>query len=316
MKSLAWLPLGLLRLRRLLHELNVQVVNFHYIGDGALSVALLRRLGLYRGKLVLSVHGTDVRLPDTRIGRAIYRIVLANADLIVAVSQGLARRAMQEFGLSQAQVTVIPNGVDHSIFKPEAATEGDAGRPLPERYLASVGLYIPRKAYPCLLKAFSILATRYPDIHLVAAGNDGPELEPLRGEIDRLGLGPRVHLLQSLSPPQVAHLLARALACVQPALAEGLPLAALEAGAAGTPLVLSNIPGHDEIVDHEVSGMLFPVNDPVACAVATSRILDQPEFGRRLAAAQRAQSLERYTWSTCLASYLAAAGVAPRGPLQ
>jgi glycosyltransferase involved in cell wall biosynthesis len=316
LKGLSLLPLRLWQLRRFLRVQGVQVVNFHYVGESALGVALLKRFGLFDGKLVLSVHGADVKRPQGWVARLVYATIFYTADVIVAVSKGLAERAIDQFRLSPSRVSIIYNGVDHSVFNPDAATRTVADSSLPASYLASVGRYIPRKDHACLLQAFARISEAYKDLHLCIAGDDGPGLAPLREESERLGLASRVHLLHSLSPAAVAHLLARAVACVQPSLSEGFPLTTLEAAATGTPLVVSNIPGHDEIVEDQVSGLLFPVKDSAACAVAMERILRDPQFARRMADTQRARTLAMFTWSRCLTAYLDIIGITPSGSAQ
>lgn len=317
LKGLLRLPLCLWRLNRFLRAEGVRVVNFHYVGDSALSIALLKWLRLFDGKLILSVHGADVVRPQGWVARFTYATIFDAADVVVAVSKGLAARVSDQFGVPLSRVSIIYNGVDHSIFNPDAASHRGGSTELPASYFVSVGRYIPRKDHACLLQAFALLSGVHRELSLCIAGDDGPELEPLRQEAVRLGLASRVRLLQSLSPAQVAHLLARAVACVQPSLAEGFPLTALEAAATGTPLVVSSIPGHDEIVKDQVSGLLFPARDIAACAAAMERILDSPQFGKQMAHTLRAQALELFTWSRCLSAYLGAIGMTPTGsPLR
>jgi glycogen(starch) synthase len=311
-KSLVQLPGRLLALLRLLRDERVAVVNFHYLSDTALGVALLKLAGAYRGKLIVSLHGADAARPSSRLRRAAVRLSLRAADAIVVVSKGLAARTAQQLDVPLARLTIIGNGVDHSVFRPGAADAAVDRVDLPAHYLASVGRYIPRKDHGTTVRAFASLAARYPDLHLCIAGDDGEELEPLRRLCAELGVGQRVHFFQSLSPPQVAMLLARATLFVQVSLSEGLPLTAIEAAATGTAMVLSDIPGHDEIVEPGVSGLLFPVKDPAACAAAVARLLDDRELRAEMARRQLEAAVERFSWPRCVTASLAAVGLPSR----
>ncbi len=121
-----------------------------------------------------------------------------------------------------------------------------------------------------------------------------------------LGIAARVHFRLSLVPAEVAQLLAGAAACVQPAWSEGLPLAVLEAAAAGVPLALSNIAGHDEIVSDGLDGRLFDPARPAECARVMRDLLGDPDTARKMAARQLVRSASAFTWDVCLEGYLAA----------
>jgi len=140
LKGLIRLPLCLWRLNRFLRAQDVRVVNFHYVGDSALGVALLKRFRLFDGKLVLSVHGADVIRPQGWVARFTFATIFDAADVVVAVSKGLAARVADQIGLPLSRVSIIYNGVDHSIFNPDAASRTDINTDLPTPYLASVGL--------------------------------------------------------------------------------------------------------------------------------------------------------------------------------
>jgi glycosyltransferase involved in cell wall biosynthesis len=308
-KSLLRLPSRLLTIHRFLRSNRVAVANFHYFSVDALGVALLKWLRLYRGKLVISIHGSDVRPAGGRIEAWLRAAIFGTTDAVVAVSEGLATRATSALRLQRKRISVVYNGVDHGVFRPDAAELPGPVDQIVGRMLVSIGRYDPMKGQMCLLDAFARLAADYPDVQLCMAGDAGEELSTLRLEAERRGVSARVHLLSFLPPQQVAALLARATLCVQPSRAEGLGLTLLEAGATGTPLVVSDIAGHDELVEHGVSGLRFPVGDAQACALAIASLLDDAPRAQRMAQTQRRRNLGAFTWTNCLAGYLAALGL-------
>ncbi len=310
--SLARLPLALRRIHRLLKAHSVAAVNFHYTDYSPLGVALLKRLKFYRGRLVISFHGTDVCHVPNLLERAARLFCLRSADALVACSNSLADRASQTFGIDRNRFDVIPNGVDVSIFHPEAPQtplfQSDAGR-LPADFIASIGSFIPRKGHETLIDAFATIAPQFPSLHLCIAGPQGPLIDELRAKAETLGLGQRIHLLVGISPQDVAHLLVRARLCVQAARAESMPLSMLEAGACGVPMAASNIAGHDELIFEGRTGRLFEVDHPQDCARVVSEMLRDPEGAK--ACAERFGRIIRseLTWSNCVARYRLLYGV-------
>lgn len=311
LKALLGMPHRLIVLQRFLRRHDVAVVNFHYFSIEALGVALLKLAGVYRGKLVMSIHGTDVRVPDGSIERWCRRLIVASADALIAVSRSLAARASALMDVPPGRIEVVYNGVDMVTFHPQAraplAVGAEAGR-----YVVSIGRYVEAKGQACLVDAFARLADRYADLNLVLIGDDGPELERLETRVRAHCLQHRVQLLGFLEPGQIAELLARCDVCVQPSLSEGLGMVLLEAGAVGAPLVVSDIAGHDELVDHGVTGLRFCAGDPASCAEAVAALLDDPYRARLMAARHRQRVATSFSWGQCVRGYIRAIGLSER----
>jgi glycosyltransferase involved in cell wall biosynthesis len=175
--------------------------------------------------------------------------------------------------LARRPVQVVTNGVDvQRVLKageeaPAAPSTG-AGRTV-----VSIGRLIPIKDQVTLLTAFAT-ASR-PGDRLVVIG-DGP----LRGDLERLagrlGVADRVELPGLLPRDEVYRVLAGADAYVSTSRGEGLPLSVLEALAAELPVVLSDIPPHQEVAAATAAARLVPVGDARAFADALTRLLALP----------------------------------------
>jgi len=305
------LPLALLRMPqtlyrtwRLLKQERVAAVNFHYAGTSPWGLAALKQLGLYRGRLVLSFHGTDVRLPEGRLDQWLRAFCYRHADAMVACSNSLADRMAQTFQLDRKNIDVVPNGVNTRIFSPEAP-QTPALPELPERYVVSIGAFIPRKAHADLIQAFHIAFKDDASMHFVLAGADGPTLAQARQQAADLGLAGRVHFLVGLAPADVAHLLARAQLFVQASLAESMPLSVLEAGAVGVPVAASDIPGHDELVFEGATGRLFKAGDPVGCAAVMKDMVESADASRAQGLRLQERVRSSLTWEACVRRYMA-----------
>ena len=89
-KSLLFSQLTLWRTLALLRQRQVGAVYFHYANLDAFGVALLKRLGLFKGRLILCFHGTDVRPPASRLEARLWNVVFGSADVVTACSNALA----------------------------------------------------------------------------------------------------------------------------------------------------------------------------------------------------------------------------------
>jgi glycosyltransferase involved in cell wall biosynthesis len=153
----------------------------------------------------------------------------------------------------------------------------------------TVGGIEPRKGSLTLLEAFARLRTSlaYRDPLLLIAG--GVTLFDYRHEIDRfeqraqqLDLTRHVRRLGPLEPDEIERLFRAADVFAFPSVKEGFGLVALEALAAGLPLVASDIEVFRGFLTHEKSALLHPVGDADALAHALAKVARDPELRARL----------------------------------
>ena len=245
---------------------------------------------------IVTVHDLSyLRYPETvSAASARYRELvpksLRRAALVLADTQAVAEEIVAEYRLPADRVRAIPLGVDPAWF---AAADQPLPDPyanrLPERYLLFVGTLEPRKDVATLLAAFRQLRRADPTTPpLVLAGPAGwgPAL-------DTAGLTPAdVLQLGYLDTPTLRAVVANAAALCFPSLYEGFGLPPLEALAAGTPVIASDIPPLREILGPVTASVtLVPVRDIDAFSQAIMRTLATPpdsEPGRAHA--------RRFTW--------------------
>jgi glycosyltransferase involved in cell wall biosynthesis len=197
----------------------------------------------------------------------------------IAVSEDIARRLEALFDWPREKITVVYNGVP--VPKQRSGPDAELRAQLlrDDRAVILVPARLdPLKGHKFLLEA----ARSLEQIHVVLAG-DGPERGRLEALVDELGLAGRVTFLGFRDDMQ--RLLSCADVVVLPSLAEGLPLAALEAMAIGTPLVATAIGGTDEAIVDGVTGTLVPPRDPAALAAAIRGVFADPQGARRRAEA-------------------------------
>jgi glycosyltransferase involved in cell wall biosynthesis len=240
---------------------------------------------------VVTVHDLSyLRLPDTvTAASARYRDLvprsLRRAAVVLTPSEAIAQEVSAEYGVA---ATATPLGVDPewlTVSRPTADWLRHRG--LPERYLLFVGTVEPRKDLPTLLAAYRMLRADSHDCPpLVLAGPSGwgPAL-------DLAGLSPTdVVQIGYLEEAVLRPVVAGAAALCFPSLYEGFGLPPLEALAAGTPVV-----GTDIATTREVCAdlaLLAPPRDPDALANAILSVLAAPPDP----AAGRAHAAE-FTWA-------------------
>ena len=184
----------------------------------------------------------------------------------VAVSPS-TRDDLIERGLEPKRIRVIPNGVDHELYRPSDA-------PLEESPLIVwLGRIEPYKNLDGLLEAMPEIRRRVPSVRLAVVGS-GSGLEAARGMSRKLGLEDCVEFTGFVDSERKVDFLCRAHVMVNTSEKEGWGLTVIEGNACGTPTVASNVPGlRDSVVDGE-TGFLVPHKDRSALVNSVTRILN------------------------------------------
>ncbi len=192
----------------------------------------------------------------------------------------------RQAGVDPALVATIHNGVGpHRPSRSRSTLRGEWGvgdAPV----LLMVARFAEQKGHGLLLDALPAIRAAHPDAVVLLAG-DGPLLMQTARAVAALGLADMVRMLGSRA--DVTNLMALADLLLLPSIFEGLPLVALEAMAAGLPVVATAAPGNGEAIEDGVTGILS-AGDPASFAEAVTTALADRE---RLAAMGSA-SIERH----------------------
>jgi glycosyltransferase involved in cell wall biosynthesis len=209
---------------------------------------------------------------------------------VVTVSESSRRDIAGQLGVDPARTTVVPVGVDHTVFRPRP----DLPK-VPGRIMVTSSSDVPMKGLVPLLRAVAKIRTER-EVEVVVIGRPRPG-----GRVERtiaeLGLGPVVRCVSGVSDDELAALYAQAQVAVVPSLYEGFSLPAIEAMACGVPLVATTGGAIPEVVGRSgVTALLVPPGDAEALAAAVRRVLDDPDLANRLGADGRRRVLGRFTW--------------------
>jgi glycosyltransferase involved in cell wall biosynthesis len=277
---LSFPPAAILRGTSLVRRERFDVVNGHFaVPTGPASVPLARLAGAPH---VISLHGGDIYDPSKRLSphrlpsvRRVVTWVLRRSDAVVAQSSNTRTNAYRYTGY-RGPIEIIPLGIRKPDIPPAVRT--DLG--LPDGFLAvTVGRLVTRKGVHTLLSALSRPECR--EVRLVVVG-DGPELEPLRGLAERLGLGSRVRFTGWVGEVRKWQILQCADVYVSSTMHEGFGLVYLEAMAAGLPVVTSDHGGQVDFLRHGENGYLVPPSDEGAVASAIARLAADPDARQRM----------------------------------
>jgi glycosyltransferase involved in cell wall biosynthesis len=243
---------------------------------------------------VLTVHSL-LRGAVRPAARAVFAIWARRADVVAAVSQTAAREVRQ--AAHRDDVPVMPNGVDVAAWRGQIP-EPDGCR------LVSVMRLVPKKRPLDLVRALPRVLAQVPQssrIVLTIVG-DGPMRRPLEQEIARLGLSAHVELTGTLAPEGVRAVLASSRLFVLASPEEAFGVAALEARAAGLPIVAVNRAGAlDELVEQGRDGLLVESSKQLADSIA--RLVEDDQLRRRMRRATR-EGLDRFDWDAVAARHL------------
>jgi glycosyltransferase involved in cell wall biosynthesis len=209
---------------------------------------------------------------------------------VLTVSQNSRRDIAAQMGVRPERMTVVPVGVDHTVFRPLPDVT-----PVPGRIMVTSSSDVPMKGLVPLLEAVAKLRTER-DVELTVIGrpSEGGRVDKA---ITRLGLADAVHCVSGISDDELARLYGEAEVAVVPSLYEGFSLPAIEAMSCGVSVVATTGGALPEVVGQDgETGLLVPPDDPGALAGAIARLLDDPELRARLGAAGRRRVVSTFTW--------------------
>ncbi len=210
---------------------------------------------------------------------------------IVTVSESSLGDIAKGHKIDPDRMRVVNVGVDPTQFRPLP----DIKR-VPGRLMTTSSSDVPMKGLVHLLEALAKIATERNDVELVVIGkpNSGG---PVARTIERLGIENRVKFISGVSDERIVELYAEAEIAVVPSLYEGFSLPAVEAMAAGVPLVATTGGALPEVVGNDgTTAALVPPGDAGALAETILDLFDDPTRREALGAAGRARVLNLYTW--------------------
>ena len=253
----------------------------------------------YDVPMVSTIHATEAGRHSGWVSGSISRQVHAveswlvrESDSLIACSASMSDEINDLFGPGLADIAVIRNGIDAARW-PFARRGRRTGPP----ELLFVGRLEYEKGVHEAIAALPRIRRAHPGTTLTVAG-EGTQQDWLVEQARKHKVLKATQFVGRLDHDELLAALHRADAAVLPSHYEPFGLAALEAAAAGTPLVTSNIGGLGEAVINGETGMSCPPRDVAGLAKAVIAVLDDPAAAQRRAKAARDRLTSDFDWQT------------------
>lgn len=216
--------------------------------------------------------------------------VVRKLPAVLTVSENSKIDINKQMRVPLANMTVVPVGVDHEVFRPYDDVKKKKGR-----LMVTSSSDVPMKGLVPLLEAIAKLRVER-EIDLVVIGQPRPKGRVAQ-TMTRLGLEDIVHTISGVSDEELARLYGEAEVAIVPSLYEGFSLPAIEAMSCGVAVVATTGGALPEVVGTSgVTGLLVEPNDPEALVAAIRELLDNEKLREELGANGRQRVMERFTW--------------------
>jgi glycosyltransferase involved in cell wall biosynthesis len=279
----------------------------HLIGHWTVLNALVYRAAVRANKpYVICPAGALSIFGRSKLLKRIYNFVIGdkiirNASMCIAVTQE-ERAYFMSAGVPADRISVIPNGMspaDFLSFDVHGLREKYA---LGERpFILFLGRLNTIKGPDLLLEAFSRLGGQFRDFDLVFVGPDGGMLDSLRAASRQNGVGGRVHFIGYLGGAEKSSAYHAAELLVIPSRHEAMSIVALEAGICGTPVLLTDQCGFNQLSDVE-GGWIAPATAE-GLQQRLEKILPDPDARRRAGQNIKSYVASNYGWDVVVESY-------------
>ena len=270
------------RLRRRIDDGKYDIVHLHTKRAHALSLWLSRSKPLPK---YLVTRRMDYAERNNWYTRCLYN---RRVDGVVAISQNILD-GLVDAGVERRKIRLIHSGIDPSRF----VTSDKSGETCRDGVtIGCLAVLEERKGIEFLLEAAGHLQSQGIRLKWLIGGN-GTLREQLADKARALGLGDSVTFLGFIAKPE--EFLRHIDIFVMPSLFEGLGVAALEAMAAGKPVVASRVGGLVESIVDGQTGFLVAPRDARGIADAVARLVNDPPMARQMGMQGRQRVLDRFT---------------------
>jgi glycosyltransferase involved in cell wall biosynthesis len=275
-------------------------------------------LTMYCGKLikntfnipmVSTIHATEhgrnggVRTEMQRYISSAEWMLTYEAWKVIVCSEYMGKEVSGVLNVPSDKISLIPNGVEYSSFSLEFNQE-EFRRSYAkdeEKLIFYVGRHVYEKGIQVLVEAAPDIISSCPHTKFVIAGQ-GPMTEELKDKVKFFGLQERFIFAGYIDEEEKTKLFKVSQMAVFPSLYEPFGIVALEAMAAGCPVVASDVGGLQEIILHEINGLKVIPGSRDSLKENVIRLLHDDELGKKLAECSKQEVVEKYAWEKVASS--------------
>ncbi len=282
-------------------EGNFDVIHAH---DWLVAYAAKTLKQAYSTPIVATIHATEAGRNSGIQGETQKYIndtewmLTYEATEVIVNSNYMKNELQRLFGLPFEKINVVPNGVNLNIFN-GIERDYDFRRRYAmdnEKIILFMGRLVYEKGIQHLIAAMPKVLKNYHDAKLIIAGKGGM-IDELRNQVNYLGLGNKVYFTGHLSSKNVQKMYKCADISVFPSTYEPFGIVALEAMLSGNPVVVSDIGGLNEIVDHKINGMKSYAGNPNSLADSILTLLYDHKLCDEIVKNAKQKVKTEYNWN-------------------
>ncbi|MCB0154802.1 MAG: glycosyltransferase family 4 protein [Anaerolineae bacterium] len=283
-----------------MHQLVEEKFDLVHVHDWLTAFAGIKLQRAKGWPLIATIHATERGRGRGYIGNDLQRrideterMLIQDADHVIVCSRFMAEEVRSFFHTPPSRIDVVPNGVniadmqvnctpaERLAFRAKYAEPADL-------IIFSVTRLVYEKGIHRLVEAAPQILAEFPQARIIIAGK-GPEAETLKHQVDYLGVSRRVNFVGFISDEERNLFYKVANCAIFPSIYEPFGIVALEAMATGCPVIVSDVGGLSEIIDHTRTGITIYPDDAGSVTWGVLRILNDAE-----AAQQNAVNAFRY----------------------
>ena len=299
-------PLVVLRLSRRLRVFSPHIFLILHCHRNAMFWGGLCSFFADTGSRVIAVHHTGTMASHKNFEN-VDRWFLSSTRAIIALSKSHAEYLERVDGIEPRKITIIENGIVPELYNrtsPERVTalRQELGIAADHKVVMMVAGLRAEKAHESVIGAAKALTGDRPYLRFLIVG-DGPRRRELEAMTERLGVRAHVIFLGERSDiPDLLHV-ANVLVLPSHNAVETLPLAIMEAMAAGVPVIASRVGSVPDMIVDGINGKLISPANAEELAAAITELIEKPELARAIADAGRRTVHERYTLEKMILNY-------------
>ena len=281
-------------------EGNFDVIHAH---DWLVAYAAKTLKNSYGTPIVATIHATEagrnsgIHDETQRYINDTEWMLTYEASEVIVNSNYMKSELQRLFGLPFEKINVVPNGVNLNLysgverdyeFRRQYAADN-------EKIILFVGRLVYEKGIQHLIAAMPKILEKYHDSKLVIAGKGGM-IDELKAQVNAMGISNKVYFTGYMNSKQVVKMYKCADVAVFPSTYEPFGIVALEGMLSGTPVVVSDVGGLNEIVQHGENGMKSYAGNPNSLADSIVSLLYDPALCMKVAKNAKAKVRAEYNW--------------------
>ncbi len=266
---------ALVRARRLVQEINPDILHSHYATSYGLAGALANR-----HPYIITAWGTDVFVVPNKswVHRQIVRFAMGRADLVTSMASHMTNYLVDSKLCDANKIMTLPFGTDTVLFNPNFRTQ--------EHRITSPVIICNRRLERGLdvdvfIRAIPEVMKQFPDALFIVA-SEGALSAELKKLAIALGVNARVEFTGNISCENMPEFLVNADVFVSPSPSDGNNISLCEAMACGAFPVVTDIPANRDWVTTNVNGLVFPSGNVTQLAECIVKALKEPAWRDRV----------------------------------